>query len=52
MWLAAHPDSWSALTAADVHRLEGVIVYFGGLVLLHEAATQFDRRVLAAGRTS
>jgi exosortase K len=52
MWLATHPDSWSALTAADVHRLEGIIVYFGGLVLLHEAATQFDRRVLAAGRTS
>lgn len=52
MWLAAHPGSLLALTAADIHRLEGIIVYFGGLVLLHEAARQFDRRVLAPGRTS
>jgi exosortase K len=35
MWLAAHPIG--ALSAADVHRLEGIAVYFGGLVLLHEA---------------
>ena len=52
MWLAAHPGSLHALTPADVHRLEGIIVYFGGLVLLHEAATQFDRRVLAPARMS
>jgi len=52
MWLAAHPDVLPGLTPADVHRVEGIIVYFGGLVLLHEAATQFDRRVLAPGRTS
>ena len=52
MWLAAHPGSLPALTAPDVHRLEGIIVYFGGLVLLHEAAMQFDRHVLAPGRTS
>ena len=35
MWLAVHPIA--ALSAADVHRLEGIAVYFGGLVLLHEA---------------
>ena len=37
MWLAAHPFAVSALSPADVHRLEGIAVYFGGLVLLHEA---------------
>ena len=52
MWLAAHPGSFSAFTAADIHRLEGIIVYFGGLVLLHEVARQFDRRVFAPGCTS
>ena len=36
MWLAAHPLTMSRLTPAQVHRLEGVIVYFVGLVLLHE----------------
>jgi exosortase K len=35
MWLAAHPPA-RLLSAADVHRLEGIVVYFGGLVLLHE----------------
>jgi hypothetical protein len=35
MWLAANPIA--ALDAADVHRLEGIAVYFGGLVLLHES---------------
>ena len=52
MWLAAHPGAFPAFTAADIHRLEGVIVYFGGLVVLHEVARQFDRRVFAPGRTS
>ncbi len=52
MWLAAHRGSFHAFAPADVHRLEGILVYFGGLVVLHEAATQFDRRVLAPGRTS
>ena len=35
MWLAAHPAVWSGFSAADVHRVEGVAVYFGGLVLLY-----------------
>ena len=52
MWLAAHPGSFPALTPADVHRVEGIVVYFGGLMLLHEAAKQFDRRLFARGRTS
>jgi len=51
MWLAAHPGSFPALIP-DVHRVEGIIVYFGGLMLLHEAAKQFDRRLFVRGCTS
>lgn len=36
MWLAAHPPAWPLVSAADVHRLEGITVYFAGLVLLYE----------------
>jgi exosortase K len=36
MWLAAHPSPFSGLRADQIHRLEGITVYFGGLVLLHE----------------
>ena len=43
MWLADHPVTQSTLTAADVHRLEGIIVYFGGLMLLHELVRRADR---------
>jgi exosortase K len=45
MWLAAHPVTFSTLTAADVHRFEGILVYFGGLVLLYEVV----RRVNGGG---
>jgi exosortase K len=38
MWLADHPAAWSAFSAADVHRVEGIVVYFGGLVLLYEGS--------------
>lgn len=50
--LAHHPLWLSSLSASDVHRLEGIAVYFGGLVLLHELVRQFDRRALAQGRLS
>jgi len=43
MWLAAHPSALPALSAADAHRLEGIIVYFVGLVLLYELAQRIDR---------
>ena len=36
MWLMAHPLAVSRLTPAQGHRLEGIVVYFVGLVLLHE----------------
>jgi len=45
MWLAARPVT--LLGAADVHRVEGIVVYFGGLVLLYELAQRFDRAMVA-----
>jgi exosortase K len=45
MWLADHHFALSTFSAADVHRLEGIAVYFGGLVLLYELVQRFDRVV-------
>lgn len=42
MWLAAHPVPTSTLSADDVHRIEGIAVYFGGLVLLYELVQVLD----------
>ena len=36
MWLAAHPAMTSTIGADAAHRIEGIAVYFGGLVLLYE----------------
>ena len=47
MWLAVHPAVWTTLSAAAVHRIEGITVYFGGLVLLYELAQRLDRRACA-----
>ena len=44
MWLAAHPVALPTLSAADIHRFEGIAVYFGGLVLLYELVQRLDRR--------
>jgi exosortase K len=52
IWLAAHPLPLSTFSAADVHRLEGIVVYFGGLMLLYEAARRLDRGASPVGRTS
>jgi exosortase K len=38
MWIGAHPIALRAFTAAEVHRIEGILVYFGGLVMLYELA--------------
>ena len=48
MWLAAHPLAASGLTAAEVHRLEGIAVYFAGLVVLYEIALYFEHSVATA----
>lgn len=42
--LAGQPAALRPLSAADIHRLEGVVVYFGGLVLLYDIAQRVDRR--------
>ncbi len=47
MWLAAHPVAPSTFAAADVHRVEGIAVYFGGLVLLYYLAQRLDRGAVA-----
>ena len=49
MWLAAHPVARATLSAADLHRVEGIVVYFGGLVLLYELTRWLDRRSLCDG---
>jgi exosortase K len=46
MWMAVHP--LSTFSAADLHRIEGITVYFGGLMLLYEVVQRFDRRVVTA----
>jgi exosortase K len=50
MWLAAHPIAISTFGATDVHRVEGITVYFVGLVVLHELVRRVDRRAVAVGR--
>jgi exosortase K len=52
LWLAAHPIGSFAFGAAEVHRLEGITVYFGGLVLLYELVQRLDRRAVGVGRAS
>ena len=52
MWLATHPVAVAQLSAAEVHRLEGVAVYFGGLVLLYELVQRLDGRAVPVGRPS
>lgn len=42
MWFSAHPMGLSTFTAADVHRIEGIVVYFAGLVLVHELVRRVD----------
>jgi exosortase K len=52
LWLAAHPVAGSVLTAAEVHRLEGISVYFAGLVLLYELVQWLEHRAVPVGRPS
>jgi exosortase K len=44
MWLVAHPLTVLRLAPEQSHRVEGIIVYFAGLVLLHEFVLQVQRR--------
>ena len=49
MWLAAHPVAL-AMSSAALHRLEGILVYFGGLMLLYETVQRLDRRAILRSR--
>ena len=51
MWLAAHAAMLSPFTPAAVHRLEGIVVYFGGLVVLFEISQRLDRCAAARCRS-
>jgi hypothetical protein len=50
MWLADRSPALSALPSSQVHRLEGIVVYFAGLVVLCELARRIDRRMGLIGR--
>jgi exosortase K len=52
MWLADRSPALSALSPAQVHRIEGVVVYFAGLVLLYELARRLEPQMEIAGGTS
>lgn len=43
MWLATRSAEALMLSASQVHRIEGVVVYFGGLLLLFELSRRFSR---------
>jgi exosortase K len=43
MWLAAHSLAPSGVSAGQFHRVEGIIVYFGGLFVFYELVQRFDR---------
>jgi exosortase K len=49
LWLGARPIAPATLSAAEVHRFEGIVVYFGGLVLLYELARRFDQSTAHGG---
>jgi exosortase K len=50
LWLADRPSAVLSLGAGQMHRLEGIVVYFAGLVLLAEIARRIDRRTSFTGR--
>jgi exosortase K len=49
--LAGRPPV-SSVSAAQIHRVEGVVVYFVALWLLYDLTQRFDRRRVRIGRSS
>lgn len=43
MWLADRPSALSSFAPAQVHRVEGIVVYFAGLMLLYELVRRVER---------
>lgn len=52
VWLAERHIGQHLLSAADMHRLEGIIVYFGGLLLLYEAARRLESAAIGVEQRS
>ncbi len=52
IWLADRPPALSVLSPAQIHRIEGIVVYFAGLVLLYELARRLEPHMEIAGGTS
>jgi exosortase K len=48
LWLGAHPIARTSVSAAQLHRIEGIVVYFGGLMMLYQLVRRFDRHVAPA----
>jgi exosortase K len=46
MWLAGRPGLLPGVTAEQLHRVEGIAVYFAGLLLLFELARRLDGRAV------
>jgi exosortase K len=42
IWLADRPAALSGFSSEQVHRVEGIVVYFVGLVLLHELVRRLE----------
>jgi exosortase K len=40
MWLADQPVAIAGMSAADIHRVEGITVYFGGLAVVYELGSR------------
>lgn len=49
LWLASRPAALP-ISAAQLHRLEGVVVYFVALLMLYELVERVDRREAGARR--
>lgn len=46
LWLGTPSVPLSISAAAEVHRIEGIVVYFAGLTLLYEVARRLNRRAV------
>jgi len=51
MSLADHPAALSGFSAARIHRFEGIVVYFAGLLLLYELVQRAARSSAPAERS-
>lgn len=50
MWLMVHPLTFSGLNPAQIHRLEGICVYFAGIVLMYELVLRVESSAMPLRR--